>query len=178
MDEKILWNFTYGMYVVDSKIGNKINAQLSNTVFQTTAEPPQVAFCISKTNYTHQFIEESKKVATSVVSTEWTMIDIGNFGFRSGRNYDKFKKYQYKLGKNGTPIILHKTLGYVEADVTKAINLGSHTLFTARVTEGELFNPTLEPMTYKYYHEKLKGKEPETSPLYRKGTDKQSKKKQ
>lgn len=53
------------------------------------------------------------------------------------------------------------------ADVTKVIDLGSHTLFIAKVTEGELSNPSLEPMTYKYYHEKLKGKEPKTSPLYR-----------
>ena len=171
MDRRILWNFTYGMYVVGSRMGDTINAQMSNTVFQVTSDPTQIAFSIAKDNYTHKFIETSKKVAVSVVSTEWQMMEVGNYGFRCGRDYDKFEKYEYKLGKNGAPIILHKTVGYVEADVINSVDVGTHTLFIAKVTESELLNPSLEPMTYKYYHEVLKGKEPESAPLHRKEAD-------
>lgn len=171
MDKRILWNFTYGMYVVGSKIDDKINAQMSNTVFQVTSEPPQIAFSICTNNYTHEFVEASNEIAVSVISTEWTMLEVGNFGFRCGRDYDKFKKYDYKLGKNGAPIILHKTVGYVEAKVVNSLDTGTHTLFLAEVTDAKLLNPDLEPMTYKYYHEQLKGKEPESAPLHRKKED-------
>ncbi|RLB01286.1 MAG: High molecular weight rubredoxin, partial [Deltaproteobacteria bacterium] len=37
MDLKALWNISYGIYVITSFSGDKMNGQIANTVFQVSA---------------------------------------------------------------------------------------------------------------------------------------------
>ena len=119
MDKKALHKISYGLYIVSSKKGDKFNGQIANTVFQTTAEPPMVAICINKKNLTHEFIQKSKVFTISILSKETPMKFIGLFGFRSGRDLDKFKDVNYKIGIIGIPIVLDNTIGYLECEVIK-----------------------------------------------------------
>ena len=43
MNSKALYKLTYGLHVVGSFKGDKINAQIANTVIQITSEPATVA---------------------------------------------------------------------------------------------------------------------------------------
>ena len=122
MDLSTLFKITYGMYIVSSKNGDKINAQLSNTVVQISPEPPTMLISVSKKNLTHEFIENSKVFTINIISDICEMKDIGQFGFRTGRDFDKFKACKYKIGQNGAPIILDKTIGYVECEVTSTMD--------------------------------------------------------
>lgn len=90
MNLKALHKLSYGMYIVSSKSGEKFNGQIANTVFQVTSEPPTVAVSINKQNLTHDFIEESKVFNVSILSEEAPFTFIGHFGFKSGRDMDKF----------------------------------------------------------------------------------------
>ena len=166
MNLDALFNISYGLYIVSSKKGNKINAQVANTVFQITPQPATIAISIAKKNLTHEFITESKVFTVSIISDKWTMIDIGRFGFRSGRDIDKFADCNYKIGKNGAPIVLDKTVGYIECKVINSLDTGSHTIFLGEVTEAENLSE-LNPMTYDYYHKVLRGKEPKNAPTFR-----------
>ncbi|MEW6686025.1 MAG: flavin reductase family protein [Candidatus Edwardsbacteria bacterium] len=96
MNPKTLYKISYGFYVVSSKTGEKLNGQIANTVFQITAEPPTIAVSINKQNLTHQYIQESKVFTVSILLKETPMKFIGNFGFKSGRELDKFKGVNYK----------------------------------------------------------------------------------
>ena len=40
MNNKALFKISYGVYVVTSKKGDRINGQIANTIFQVAAEPP------------------------------------------------------------------------------------------------------------------------------------------
>ena len=166
MNLNTLFNISYGLYIVSSKKGNKINAQIANTVFQITPQPATIAISIAKKNLTHEFITESKVFTVSIISDKWNMIEIGKFGFRSGRDIDKFAGCNYKIGKNGAPIVLDKTVGYIECKVINSLDAGSHTIFLGEVTEAENLSE-LNPMTYDYYHKVLRGKEPKNAPTYR-----------
>ena len=95
MDLSTLFKITYGMYIVSSKNGDKINAQLSNTVVQISPEPPTMLISVSKKNLTHEFIENSKVFTINIISDICEMKDIGQFGFRTGRDFDKFKVCKY-----------------------------------------------------------------------------------
>lgn len=161
-----LFNISYGLFVVSSKQDEQINAQISNTVFQITPDPATIAISIAKQNLTHKFIEKSKIFTVSIISDKWTMIEIGRFGFRSGRDLDKFTDCNYKIGKNGAPIIMDDTVGYFECKVIKSLDAGSHTIFLGEVTEAENLSD-LNPMTYDYYHKVLRGKEPKNAPTFR-----------
>lgn len=169
MDLSTLFKITYGMYIVSSKDGEKINAQLSNTVVQISPDPVTMLISVSKKNLTHEFIKKSGIFTINIISDTCEMKDFGQFGFRTGRDFDKFQTCNYKLGKNGAPVILDKSIGYIECDVTNSIDCESHTLFIGKVTDAEMINPELEPMTYDYYFKVLKGKLSKNATHYQKG---------
>ncbi len=165
MNIKTLHKISYGLYIISSKRNGKFNGQIANTVFQTTAEPPMVTACINKKNLTHEFIKKSKIFTISILSKETPMKFIGLFGFRSGRDLDKFKDVNYKSGAAGVPIVLDNTIGYLECEVISSMDAKSHTLFLAKVLDAEIIKDG-EPMTYSYYHEVKGGISPKTAPTY------------
>ena len=59
MDSNVLYNISYGMYIVSSNNGDSLNGQIANTLFQITNEPITIAVSINKKNFTHEFIEKA-----------------------------------------------------------------------------------------------------------------------
>ena len=165
MEKRTLHKISYGMYVVSSKKENKFNGQIANTVFQVTAEPPKVSVCINKDNLTHQFIQESRVFTISVLERTTPMKFIGHFGFRSGKELEKFKDIEYKLGITGAPAVIQNCLGYLECEVTNSMDVGTHTVFIGKVVEDQTIREA-EPMTYAYYHQVKKGRSPQNAPTY------------
>lgn len=166
MDPKVLDKISYGMYIVSSKKGDKINAQIANTVFQVTAEPPVAAVSISKQNYTHEFIAESGMFGVSVLNQDAPMAYIGNFGFKSGRDIDKFKGINYKKSGDGLPLVIDYAAAYFAVKVINRADCGTHTVFIGEVIEGEIINEG-ELLTYKYYHDVRKGLSSKNAPTFR-----------
>lgn len=165
MDSKILHKISYGLYIISSINGDKFNGQIANTVFQITSDPPTIAVSINKDNFTHDFILDSKVFTVSILSTEAPMKFIGRFGFKSGRDIDKFENMDYKLGKTGAPIVLENSIAYLEAKVINRLDVGTHTLFVGEVVDAQALKDG-ETMTYAYYHEIKGGKAPKSAPTY------------
>jgi len=99
------------------------------------------------------------------LSKETPMVFIGHFGFRSGRELDKFKGLDYKVGLTGAPVVLENSVGYLEAQVIDNMDAGTHTLFVGKVVDAMIIKDE-EPMTYAYYHQVKRGKSPKTAPTY------------
>lgn len=165
---KALWDLSYGLYIVTSKsVDNKYNGQIVNTAFQVTSTPPQIAVCISKENLTHKYIEESKIFGVSVLEKETPMLFIGKWGFKSGKNINKFDdETTYKEGTLKTPLVTNHSLSIMEAKVTSSQDLGTHTLFIGEVVSSEIIKDG-EILTYEYYQNNKKGKAPKTAPTYK-----------
>lgn len=174
MNSKTLYKISYGLYVVSSKKDEKFNGQIANTVFQITAEPPVIAVSINKKNLTHEFIQKSKVFTVSILSKETPMRFIGHFGFKSGRELDKFKDLNYKVGISGAPFILENTIGYIEAELIGNNDVGTHTIFIGKVIDAQILKDD-EPMTYAYYHEVKRGTSPSSAPTYIKEEKKKEK---
>jgi len=171
MNPKVLHKISYGLYVVCSKNKNKINGQIANAIFQVTAAPQTIAISINKQNLTHEFIEKSKVFSVSVLSENTPMKFIGTFGFKSGREINKFIDVKYRLGKTKTPIILDNTLAYFEAKLIDKIDIGTHTIFVGNIEDGEILTEE-NPMTYEFYHKVKGGYSPKTAPTYNGEVDK------
>jgi len=165
MDPKVLHKISYGLYIVTSRDGDKINGQIANTVFQIASEPATIAVSINKQNLTHQFITNSRVFAASILSQDTPLSFVGQFGFKSGRDTDKFTNVKYRVGKTGAPIVTDNSIAYIEAEVINQMDCGTHTIFVGRVVDGEALKDT-EPMTYAYYHEVKRGTAPKTAPTY------------
>ena len=156
---------SYGLYVVGSKKGDKINGQTANTVIQVSSEPPIISVCINRGNLTHEFIEDSGVFTASIIFKEAPLSLIGGFGFKSGRDVNKFEGVNYKLGETGAPIVLDHTLAYLEARVTNTVDVGTHTIFIGELVGAEIIKEG-ELMTYAYYHQVKRGTTPKTAPSY------------
>jgi flavin reductase (DIM6/NTAB) family NADH-FMN oxidoreductase RutF len=165
MDPKVLYKVSYGLYIVSAKKEEKFNAQIANTVFQVTAEPPTIAVSINKENLTHEFIQATRVFAVSILAKETPLTLIGHFGFKSGRDLDKFEKIGYKTGLTGLPLVTESTIGYLEAEVINQLDVGTHTIFIGKVVEAQIIKDG-EPMTYAYYHEVKRGTTPKSAPVH------------
>ncbi|MFA5375649.1 MAG: flavin reductase family protein [Dehalococcoidia bacterium] len=167
MDAKALYLISYGMYIICSKKGDKINGQTANSVIQVASEPPIISVCINKQNFTHEFIKESKVFTVSILAQTAPLKLIGGFGFKSGRDVNKFEGVKYKLGQSGAPVILDSTLGYLEAKVIDSVDAKTHTIFVGELIDAEVLGEG-EPMTYAYYHMVKRGTTPKSAPSFNK----------
>jgi flavin reductase (DIM6/NTAB) family NADH-FMN oxidoreductase RutF/rubredoxin len=165
MNMKAVQKLCYGVYIISSKKDDKINGQIANTAFQITSEPATIAISINKLNLTHEYIEASKVFAVSILSKEAPMTLIGQFGFKSGRDIDKFKDIQYRKGATGAPIVLEQTIGFMECEVLSSTDVGTHTIFIGKIIDCDILSDA-EPMTYAYYHQVKGGKSPKTAPTF------------
>jgi len=165
MNLKALQKINYGMYIVGSKKNDKLNGQVANTVFQVTSEPCTIAVSISKKNFTHEFIAESKVFSVSVLSREATMPFIGQFGFKSGRDTDKFANAKFKTGVTGAPIVLDFSIAYFDLELAASFDCGTHTLFLGKVVDADVLQEA-QAMSYDYYHQIKGGFTPVNAPTY------------
>lgn len=165
MNLKALYNISYGVYIITSKVNERLNGQIANTVFQVTSEPPIIAVSINKQNLTYEFIEKSGVFGVSILSKEAPLKLIGHFGFKSGREIDKFEDISYIIGKTGVPLLKNYTVASLEAKVINTVNTVTHTIFIGKLVSAEIID-NKEPMTYGYYHEIKGGRSPKAAPTY------------
>ena len=165
MNLSALHKLGYGMYIVCSRKGDRLNGQVANTVFQITSEPPTIAVSINKNNLTHEFIKDSGVFTAAVLRQETPLAFIGHFGFKSGKDMDKLKNINYKTGETKAPVVTDNTVAYLEAEVIQDIDVGTHTIFIGRVVAAEVINEDT-CMTYEYYHHVKRGTIPKTAPSY------------
>ena len=165
MNTKALQQISYGLYIIGSRKGDRINGQIANTVIQTSSEPPTISVCINKGNLTHEFIKDSRVFTVSILSKDTPLSLIGQFGFKSGRDINKFEGVNYKTGETQAPIVLDHTLAYLEVRVTKELDVETHTDFVGELVGADILKEG-EPMTYAYYHQVKRGTTPKTAPSY------------
>jgi flavin reductase (DIM6/NTAB) family NADH-FMN oxidoreductase RutF/rubredoxin len=165
MNGKALQKIGYGVYVISSRQGDRMNGQIANTAFQVTSSPETIAISINKQNFTHELIQGSKVFSVSVLGKTAPMTLIGRFGFKSGRDEDKFSGVQFKTGATGSPYLLEHTASYIEGEVINEMDCGTHTVFLGKVVDADVLSDA-EPMTYAYYHEIKGGKSPAAAPTY------------
>ena len=160
MDKKILRDITYGMYIVSTVD----SACVINTFTQITSDNPIITISVNKNNYTNQKIKETNKFIVSIISETTNPNIISTFGFKSSIDIDKFKEFNYKEIDN-IKVIEEETIGYIKCEVIDIIDCGTHDIFVAKVTDTNKLNDNI-PMTYKYYHEVIKGNAPKNAPTY------------
>jgi len=160
MEQKAFYNLSYGVFVLGTKAGDKINACITNTCFQAAANPVRLAISCINQNLTCQMIKESLVFSLSVLDQSCTFDTISHFGYQSGRDVDKFGDFEHKLDSNGCPYIEKQVCSVFECKVVSSEDLGSHTLFVAEVTDAKVLSKN-PPLTYADYQANVKPKKTE-----------------
>ena len=163
MDKKVLRNLSYGVYVVTSKDEDRNIGCVANSIMQVTSNPSVIAVSINHDNYTNKVIKENNKFGVSILKETTDAKIIGTFGFKSSKNNDKFDGINFK--EISEIPVLENTCGYMVCKVIDTMETSTHTIFLGEVIEADDYS-TENAMTYKYYHENLKGSSPKNAPTY------------
>jgi flavin reductase (DIM6/NTAB) family NADH-FMN oxidoreductase RutF/rubredoxin len=166
MNLEAYYRVTYGLYAITTAFEGKLNGYIANTAFQVTADPPQFAVACHKNNLTSGLISQSKIFVINVLQQDVKPELIGMFGYKTGKDVNKFDNYQYKIGKTGAPILLEDCISYFECEVIAEYDVGTHILFIGKVVDEDLLDDAKEPLTYAYYQKVKKGSSPKNSPTY------------
>jgi flavin reductase (DIM6/NTAB) family NADH-FMN oxidoreductase RutF/rubredoxin len=160
------FKISYGLYLVSTKYQDKKAGYVANTVFQVTAHPPKFGISCNKDNFTADVLKQSGAFAFSVLGEKASAGLIGQFGYRSSREIDKFKGVNYFIGETGSPIITDSCVAWFDCKITDRIDVGTHLLFIGEVIASDLIDIDAKSLTYNYYREVLKGYSPKNAPTY------------
>lgn len=156
MNKKAMYKLSYGLFVLTSSFEGKDNGCIINTACQLTSEPNRISIAVNKANYTEELIQKSRKFNISVLDENTSFDLIERFGFYSGRNTDKFANFsEYGRSENGIYYITNEANAYISAIVEQTVDLGSHTLFIASVSDMEILSDR-PSITYAYYQSHIK----------------------
>lgn len=156
-----LFRIGYGLYVVTSNDGKKDNGLIVNAITQVTNSPNRIAVCINKQNYSHYVIKQTGIMNVNCLSVEAPFSVFESFGFRSGRNVDKFEGVSVLRSDNGLAYLSQYINAYISLRVEQYVDLDTHGMFICSVTGAAVISDK-ETMTYTYYQDKVKPK-PETA---------------
>lgn len=155
MDNNALFKLTSGLFLLIAKT-DKDNGCIINTVLQVTASPVRIITVVNKKNYTHDMLKETGIFNVSVLSEKAPMDIYKRFGYASGRDTDKFSGFNsVSRSENGLLYLTEYSNAFLSAKITEEKDLGTHTLFTANVTDAEIITEDTS-VTYDYYQKNIK----------------------
>ena len=158
MDTKAMFNISYGLFILTAHQDGKDNGCIVNTVAQVTSEPLQVTVAVNKMNYTHDMIAATGHFTASILSEKADFELFKRFGFQSGKTADKFAGFDaVQRTANGTLAVKEGTNAFLSADVTQKIDVGTHTIFLAKVVDVQSLSD-VPSTTYTYYQQHIKPK--------------------
>lgn len=154
--DNTMFKIPYGLYVITTNYDGRDNGMISNTLQQVTVNPNQVTVCLNKDGLTCEMIQKSGVFTASIISEKVDFSLFKHFGFQSGRQVDKFKDFtDCKRVANGTMAITSGTNAFISAKVVNTVDLGTHLMFIAEVTEMETLTD-VPSATYSYYQQHIK----------------------
>ncbi|MDD2902863.1 MAG: flavin reductase family protein [Syntrophales bacterium] len=147
MQEVIFDALVHGVYVVTTRVGEKINGMTAAWVSQVSLHPPLVVVSIAPSRYSHDLIRESGVMAVNVLTSE--QVELGKrFGYKSGRKVDKCAGLAWITKATGAPI-LPQAYAYLDLKIVSTFPAGDHTLFVGEVVEAKILHPQARPLVFK-----------------------------
>ena len=163
MNKQAIFNLSYGVYIVTTWGDGTPTGCTANSAMQITADPAVIAVSINHDNYTNECIKDKGVFAINILGENVDPLLIGTFGFRSGRDFNKFEGIDPMI-KSMLPV-LPDAMSYITCKVIDSVETSTHTIFLGEVTDCDVLQDDT-PMTYDYYHKVIKGKAPKNAPTY------------
>ena len=158
IDNSVFRDLSYGLFILSANDGSKDTGCIINTVCQAASDPLIVTIAVNKANYTHDVVAKNGVFNVTILAEDAPFGLFQHFGFQSGRDVDKYEGCTMsRTSENGCRYHFVHTCGFLSGKVLSSVDLGSHTLFIAEVTEAGKTGDGA-PITYAYYHANTKPK--------------------
>lgn len=161
MNNNAMFKISYGLFVLSARDGDKDNGCIINTAQQVTVAPNRITVAVNKVNHTHDMIEKTGVFNLSVLDQSATFDTFKTFGFQSGRDTDKFAGIEFERSPNGLAFLPKEANSYISGKVVSTVDLGTHSMFVADVTDAEILS-AVDSTTYDYYQKHIKPAPPKT----------------
>ncbi|GMO36985.1 MAG: hypothetical protein Ta2F_13060 [Termitinemataceae bacterium] len=162
------FKLTYGLFLLTAKDGNKDNGCIINSAVQLTDTPKRINIAVIKANYTNDMILKTGVFNVTSLSVDTPFSVFQQFGFKSGRDADKFDICPDKTrSQNGLIYAPKVGNAFFSCKVISSTDYDTHTLYTACVTEAAILS-NVPSVTYQFYADNIKPK-PQISRKKRKG---------
>lgn len=136
----------HGVYVISTRLGDKVNAMTAAWVARASFVPPLVTVAVGKARFSHDMIKESGVFAINVLGPD--NVETGkHFGLKTGRKTDKFAGVDYDTKVTGSPI-LKDCIAWLDCKVVGAHDAGDHTLFVGEILDGGVLRDDAQPIVY------------------------------
>lgn len=146
MQEVAFTALVHGVYVVTTRLVDKINGMTAAWVSQVSLHPLLVMVSIAPPRYSHTLIKESGIFAINVLTNE--QADLAKrFGYKSGRKIDKFAGLDCTMAGSGAPV-LPQAYAYLDLKLVHTFTAGDHTLFVGEVVEARILHPQSHPLIF------------------------------
>lgn len=163
MNSKAFRNISYGLYVISTWDEGRPTGCTANSAMQITSDPATIAISINHDNYTNSCIKDTNQFSISILSEKSEPSIIGNFGFQSGKDANKYDAVEYEV-KGFLPVV-KDCCAFISCEVIDMMETNTHTVFLGKVLDADILSDAT-PMTYAYYHNVIKGKSPKNAPTY------------
>lgn len=164
--KEALRGISYGMYIVSTESDGKLSGQIANVCSQLTSASLKFGICLNKKNLTCEMLQKSKKFSLSVLADDTPLSLIGKFGFRTGRDINKFADTKYFISeKTNIPVVTEHCISYLEGKVENEVEIDSHIFFVAGIVNADILSAA-KPLTYADYHNIKGGKTAKNAPTY------------
>ena len=158
IDYQAMFKLSYGLFVLTAKDGDKDNGCIINTATQITNTPLKISITVNKSSFTHDMIFKTGEFNLSTLTENVPFSVFEQFGFRSGKDRDKFAESGYDVRTaNGLRYVPHNTNSVISAKVCDSYPYGTHTIFVADVTQSFIISEA-PSVTYQYYFDNIKPK--------------------
>ena len=158
MDQKALYNLTYGMYLLTTREEGRDYGCIINTAVQVARDPDRIAISVQNSNKTCEVLKRTGLFNLSAITADAPFDLFRQFGMQSARDVEKFRGYPgMDRAPNTLPILSNFANMYLSVYADQAIDLGSHTLFIGEVLDGAVLNAK-PSCSYAHYHAQIKPK--------------------
>ena len=167
VDNSALFKISYGLYVLTANENGRDNGCIINTAQLLTDNPRRITVAVNKKNLTHDMMMSTGKFNISVLTDKAPFQTYKDFGFVSGRDKEKIADapIEFARSENGVVYLTENVNAFISGKVIDSKDYGSHTLFTAEVTEARIIGEG-DSVTYDIYQKHIK---PKPAPTKKKG---------
>ena len=148
MQDTVSKAITHGVYIITTRTKEKINGMTAAWVSQASLQPLMLVVSVAPARHTHRLIKESGYFAVNTLSEDQKDL-ARHFGFKSGRNIDKFEGISFFDAPQGSPV-LSDALAFFECKLSDSFTAGDHTLFVGNVTTAKILKDKKKPLVFRW----------------------------
>jgi len=146
MQDTVLNSIVTGVYVLTAGHQGKINGSTMTWVTPVSYDPLLIMVSMADIRVSHGLVKQSGYFGLNVLNRDQLEL-ARHFGFKSGRDTNKFEEIEYSTSENGLPV-LKDACTYIECRVVNTYPAGDHTLFVGEVIEARTLKDNVNPLVF------------------------------